>query len=254
MKRLKIATLCVAILIACVSYAMTDDLTTAVQKAPEKEANGQQLTPEEMDTQWGPDGFGYEARDQWSGGPMFQWYDNTATGTEFWAMQMVENDWYEWVSLPFDFPFYDSTFNQISISADMIIRFTSGSVPNMISIPFIAYPYRIDPYCYDMYHVGGISHYYYQAYSDTMFSISFHDARYSHPTYRLDPAYSKTLQVLLFADGRIRFQYDNMLASIPGTPFPSGIDDNAGPYGLSCGNSFPPIYAITFYPPPVYVT
>ena len=105
-----------------------------------------------MDTEWGPDGFGYEARDQYSGGAPYQWYNNTVTGTEFWAGQYRDDDWYEWVSLPFDFPYYDSTFNQISISADMIIRFTSGTVPNFVPVPNSAYAYRIDPFCFNMLH------------------------------------------------------------------------------------------------------
>jgi len=117
-----------------------------VQAVMDKEASGTQLTapekellfnyldqvqgglPPSMDTEWGPDGWGYTAKDPASGGEAYNWYDITTTGTEIWATENKDDNWSDWLQLPFTFPFYDGNFDSISISANVIIKFTTGSV------------------------------------------------------------------------------------------------------------------------------
>jgi hypothetical protein len=209
------------------------------------------------DTEWGPDAWGYVAKDQASGGLAYDWYNITMTGTELWAGQDRDDDWTgeesinqtSYLQLPFEFLFYGNYFDSISVSANAIIKFTPQSVAYWNPIPSTGYSFRIDPWVYDMYHLGGVSHYYHRGFGDSLFVVSFHDVRYCEDPYRNNPAYGKTLQVLLFRDGRIVFQYNSLMTTVPGSPFASGIDDNQGPYGLSCGNSFSNGMAITFYPP-----
>ena len=44
----------------------------------------------ELDTQWGPDGWGYTAVGDYAS---YSWYDNTTTGVEFWAGEDRDEDW-----------------------------------------------------------------------------------------------------------------------------------------------------------------
>jgi len=201
------------------------------------------------DTQWGPDGWGYTAKDPASGGEAYNWYDITTTGIEIWAGEYIDGGWSDWIQLPFTFPFYDGVFDSISFSDNTIIKFTDDvggyTIPDEED-----YAYRIGPWCYDMVH-DSLSHYYYQAFGDSMFLVSFHQVQYyndeGEPESRLDS--SKTLQVLLHSDGRIKFQYNSLNTVLPETPHDSGIDDNYGDYGLSVGHDFYDGLAITFYPP-----
>ena len=162
-----------------------------VQAVMDKEAGGTQLTapekeilfnyldqvqgglPPSMDTEWGPDGWGYTAKDPASGGAPYNWYDITATGTEIWTGQNQDDTWSDWIQLPFTFPFYDGNFDSISISANVLIKFTTAYVSYSNAIPSSSYPWRIDPWVYDMYHLGTASHYYYQAFGDSLFVVSF---------------------------------------------------------------------------------
>jgi parallel beta-helix repeat protein len=265
--------------VLCWSLVLMAEVPANVQAAIDKEANGVQLTPlekqlvekyltdqniqnpPETDTQWGPDGWGYQAADPASGGDAYNWIDITGTGTEFWAGENRDDDWLgegtspPYLQLPFTFPFYNGAFDSISVSANVLIKFTSAYVSYSSAVPNASYPYRIDPWCYDMYHVADTSHYYYEAFADVgadvdTLVVSFIDARYYSTLYRNDPAYSKTLQVLLFSDGKIKFQYNSLGSIIAGSPYSSGIDDNLGPNGVGVGNAFTNGLAITFTPPP----
>jgi parallel beta-helix repeat protein len=201
------------------------------------------------DSQWGPDGWGYTAKDQASGGEAYNWYDITTTGTEVWSGMYTEGYWSDWIQLPFTFPFYDGVFDSISFSSCMGIKFTDNYVPcSGDEIPEYEYAYRINPWCYWMIH-DTTSHYYYQAFGDSMFVVSFHRAQYEEDYYQSRIDSSKTLQVLLYSDGRIKFQYHSLNTILPGSPDDSGIDDDFGNYGLSVGNDFYDGLAITFYAP-----
>ncbi len=197
------------------------------------------------DEVWGPDGF-YIARDQNSGGQSFRWIDISATGTELWPNQTQDDTWSDPIQLPFTFPFYQGAHNVVYISANMILTFTTEYVPYWDPIPSTDYPMRIDPWCYDMYHET-YSHYYYQAFGDSLFVITFLNSVYYTTSARL-PQYGKDLQILLWNDGTIKFQYDSLRTIYAGSPNTSGVDDSCGIFGLSCGNNFSQGLAITFSP------
>ncbi len=271
MKRILV---CALFVVFCVwaTVAISADITEEIQALIDKGASGQQLTEAEkemlndylmveqpervliggMDTQWGPDGWGYEAKDAASGGPAFNWYPNqTGVTPELWLGQNADDLLSGPITLPFTFPYYGANFNTIYVSANVIIQFTTDVIPYYSTgVPSASYTYRIDPYVYDMYHVQNVSRYFYQSFG-SVFVITFEEARYFNSTYRNDPNYGKWIQVLLYPDGRITLQYLYLELSAPGSPFNSGIDDNYGPYGLTCGASFTNGQAITFYPPPV---
>lgn len=202
----------------------------------------------ELDTQWGPDGWGYSAKDPVSGGESYNWIDITSSGTEVWEGEWVEEEWSNWIQLPFTFPFYDGSFDSLSFSTELIIRFLAEEAWSYYIFPSNYFTYMIAPWNYEMYHDYS-SHFYYQAFSDSMFVVSFHDAEYYDDRTQSRQEESKTLQILLFSDGRIKFQYHELNTIWPGTPDNSGIDDNYGPYGLSIGHSFYDSLAITIYPP-----
>lgn len=247
-----------------------DVFSEEIQAIQANEAAGVQLTPAEksqleeyltqrqlsnpwLDTSWGSDGW-YSAEDQYSGGQAFNWIDISTTGTEIWPLQNQDDTWSPGFPLPFTFPFYWMYKDTVYVSANVILKFNaSSSVSYSTAVPSNTQPPRIDPWCYDMYHLGADtvaipSHYYYQGFGDSLFVVQFKGARYYNSTYRYDPTYAKDLEVLLYSDGRIVFQYDSLRNIIAGSPYNSGIDDSVGTAGLTCGNSFSQGQAITFTP------
>jgi len=246
-----------------------DAMSEEIQALQSKEAAGIQLTPGEksqledyltqrqllnpgLDNSWGTDGW-YSAVDQNSGGQAFNWMDISTTGTEIWPLQDQDDTWSPGFPLPFSFPFYWMHKDSVYVSANVILKFNAASSPSYsTAIPSNTQPPRIDPWCYDMYHHGtdtvGASHYYYQSLGDSLFVVQFKQARYYNTTYRYDETYGKDLEVLLYGDGRIVFQYDSLRNIIAGSPYNSGIDDSMSTAGLSCGNAFSQGQAITFTP------
>jgi len=260
--------LLITMLAFCGVWAYAGDYPDAIQSLLDKESSGAQLTPAEkgqvvdyftnnptispfLDTEWGPDGF-YEAADQYSGGQPFNWIDIRATGTELWPSQNQDDTWSPAIDLPFTFPYYNTTRDSIKISANVIICFTNQTTPSYsLAIPSNTGHMKIDPWCYDMYHLGADtvfrgSSYYYQAFGDSLFVVQFEQARYYNTTYRYNAEYGKDLEVLLYSDGRIVFQYDSLRSIVAGSPNNSGVEDSVGTCGLTCGNSFSQGYAVTF--------
>jgi parallel beta-helix repeat protein len=227
-------------------------LTPAEKSLLEEYLTQQQLSNPWLDTSWGSDGW-YSANDQYSGGQAFNWIDISTTGTEIWPLQDQDDTWSPGFPLPFSFPFYWMHKDSVYVSANVILKFNAASSPSYsTAVPSNTQPPRIDPWCYDMYHHGtdtvDASHYYYQSFGDSLFVVQFKQARYYNTTYRYDETYGKDLEVLLYSDGRIVFQYDSLRNIVAGSPYNSGIDDSVGTAGLTCGNSFSQGQAITFIP------
>lgn len=256
-----------ALSLVCI-WAYASEYPSEVQALLDRESAGIQLTPAEkrivsdyfnenptispwIDTQWGPDGY-YIAKDELSGGQTYNWIDISATGTELWPGQDQDDTWSAAIDLPFTFPYYGTTRDSLKISANVLLSFENQTAPSYsLAIPSAAGQMKIDPWCYDMYHHGTdtveASHYYYQAFGDSLFVVQFKQARYYNSTYRYDETYGKDLEVLLYSDGRVVFQYNTLRNILAGSPFTSGLEDSVGTAGLSCGNSFSNGYAVTFY-------
>lgn len=241
-----------------------------IQAALEKEASGENLTDwekaqvsdyflkyyalhsPELDSTWGPDAFGYWAADPTSGGEPYSWIDISSSGTEIWRGENRDDVMSSAIPLPWSFTYYGTIYDSIYISANAAVNFTGAHISfTAPPIPHNEGVGRIDPWCCDMYHTTD-SHFYYGLYGNDAFVISFIDVRYYDPAHRNDPAYGKDLQIILYRDGRIKFQYRALRSVIPGTPFSSGIEDDAGPSGVGVGNAFSDGYAITFNWEPQY--
>ncbi len=199
-----------------------------------------------VDSTWGPDGWGYIARDHTSGGQAFNWIDISTTGTEVWAGQNQDDAWSNSIALPFGFPFYGTVYNNVFINSNVLVAFdNSYSAYWATGVPTTNQPAKIDPFAYDMYH-RDYSHYYYQGFGDSLFVVSFINASYyTEPSQN----YSKDLQVLMWSDGKIKLQYDSVRTIYPGSPNPSGIEDEYGPYGLAVGQPYDDLAATFYYEP-----
>jgi len=251
------------------TYAAVAQVPAEVQTLLDKTNSGVQLSPAEKETiadyfamqnpapppgggtdnEWGPDGFGYTALDPANGGEAFNWLDITTTGTEIWAGTNQDDTWLSGIPMGMTFPFYGTNYTTCDVSANVLMSF--GATLPSYNQPLPGAYLRICPWNQDMYH-RLYSHYYYKAFNantadvDT-FVVSFHDADYYSGG---GPAFSKTLQVVLWSDGRVKFQFDSLYIINPGTPTNDlGIDD-AGANGLSVGRNVYDGYAISFYPPP----
>jgi len=251
------------------AYAAIAEVPAEVQTLLDKTNSGVQLTPAEKgvianylamqspappsgggtDYEWGPDGFGYTAADPANGGEAFNWIDITTTGTEIWGGTTQDDTWLSGIPMGMTFPFYGTNYTTIDVSANVFMSF--GAVLPSYNMPLPSTYLRICPWNQDMYH-RIYSRYYYQAFNANIadvdtFVMSFHDADYYSGG---GTAFSKTLQAVLFSDGRVKFQYDSLYIISPGTPTNDlGIDD-AGAFGLSVGRNVSDDYAISFYPPP----
>lgn len=258
-----------AMLFIIVAVVVADNVPEEIQALLSKESAGIQLTSAEktwvadymaqqnltspwLDESWGTDGW-YSAVDQYSGGQPFNWMEISSTGTELWPSQNMDDTWSSTIPLPFTFPYYWLQRDSIKISANVMICFDNQTNPSYsLAIPSNTGHMKIDPWTYDMYHLGADtvapSHYYYEAFGDSLFVVQFKGARYYSTTYRYDPTYAKDMEVLLYSDGRIIFQYDSLRNIAPGSPNNSGIEDSVNVNGLTCGNSFFDGQAITFTP------
>lgn len=263
MRHLLVLTIFAAFTLTLTAAALAENYPPEIKPLIIKEMRGEQLNAAEKaalngyfdnaglrynhgtDEVWGPDGF-YIARDQQSGGQPFNWINISATGTELWPGQTQDDTWSDPIPLPFTFPFYQGAYNSIYISANMILKFTTAYVSYSNPIPSTSYPSRIDPWCYDMYHES-YSRYYYQGFGDSLFVFTFLNSVY-YTTAGRNPAYGKDLQILIWRDGTIKFQYDSLRTILANSPYTSGVDDSCGIFGLSCGNNFSQGLAITFSP------
>ncbi|NKE71368.1 fibronectin type III domain-containing protein [Candidatus Manganitrophus noduliformans] len=126
------------------------------------------------------------------------------------------------LSLPFSFPFYSQSYQQIYISTNGLLTFGSANtayVPQPVQNPVLPNAF-IAPFWRDLY-VGlrQIS----IASSDSEFVISFNEVR------DLCCSTSHTFQVVLRPDGTILFQYGAIVLNVPTT---SGIENQDGSAGV----------------------
>ncbi|NUO83072.1 T9SS type A sorting domain-containing protein, partial [candidate division KSB1 bacterium] len=153
----------------------------------------------------GPDNFGYTWRDSDDpSGPDFVWEDISATGARIPDLGDDENVGF--YSVGFAFPFYDSVFTQFRVCSNGFISFTSDAVsfsnnpiPSVNSINDLIAPFwdDLDP------RPGAV---YYHSNGQRLVVQWQNVVR----TGSSDPF---TFQLILFANGNIRFQYLQMGAS-----------------------------------------
>ncbi|GMU87751.1 MAG: hypothetical protein AMXMBFR48_29920 [Ignavibacteriales bacterium] len=203
-------------------------------KFPVKGDELSQYTPGlSIEGQGGPDAFGYKWIDSDEpNGPVYEWNDIAANGT-------VVTNWLPTgtfgardeghsgpISLPFSFKFYGQAKNTVYVSSNGVILFNAptANIFTNAAIPTAASPNEyIAPFWDDL---DGTSsgEVYYRA-DGNKFTIQFTNWRkYSASTSSL------TFQVVLHANGRIMYYYNNMNATLNSATV--GIEDAAGAVGL----------------------
>jgi hypothetical protein len=186
-----------------------------------------------MERGWGgPDAFGYRWGDSDKpDGPDFEWTDISPYGTQI----TLGDDEAEVIALPFEFPFYGTTYTECLLSSNGYLTFgTDGTSPSNTPLPTpdgpenIIAPFwtNLDP------SAGGWIHTLYSPDAGT-FTVQFMEV----PIAPGPVAGNYTFQVVLFQDGTIRFYYLVMagyteLATI-------GIENSDGTIGLEVAYNEP---------------
>ena len=162
-----------------------------------------------------------------------QWYDAAAHGVN---LHMDGDDTCATVFLPFEFQFYDRLFDRVYVSSNGWLSFTwiYPSADNNPEFPSsdLSTSYAIAPYWDSLWAQNNV----YGWFTDDWVVIQFDNILYD-PYYNNNKA--GTFQVVLFADGRIMFNYLEMF--LPGTAtvginYGDGIHYNSIEYGDLFGN------------------
>ncbi len=172
----------------------------------------------------GPDGYSYFWTDSDdANGPAYDWIDISSTGTN---TEMDDNDMRK-ITLPFPFTFYGKTYTQIYVKSDGLFGFGKQYSPeddSNVGIPST----RNEPDNYftpfwDYLSPGDTGgDIYYQSFSDK-FVVQFDDV------YVYDAEEGNTFEVIMYPDGRIKFQYRSTVGSNKATV---GIENEKGDDGL----------------------
>ena len=166
----------------------------------------------------GPDAFGYSWSDSDEpGGPTYAWVDITSVGT---TVALGDDASSGPISLGFDFPFYENSYNAVYIGSNGILTFGAGSTSRLnTALPTASEPNNLIAMWWDDLDPaeGGTIYYYYDA-SGERFIVTFANIQ----NYISGGGTGAlTFQAILYPNGRIILQYATML---PG----SDVDGLAG--------------------------
>ena len=147
----------------------------------------------------GPDDFGYTWIDSnESGGPSYDFVDISGSGTSV----SLADDGAQSVDLPFDFPFYGGTFDDVDIVSNGFLNFGSSSTAYQNDpIPTSATPNAFIAPFWDDFDPSSGGSVYYEDMGDGRFIVQWDGV----PFYQSST--SLTFQVILYLDGRVLFQY-----------------------------------------------
>jgi hypothetical protein len=188
------------------SLPLKESKVTVVQEPKEEtnESAGSASSSQAVTT----DAFGYIFKDsQDSPGPIYHWFEIAppagGTGQEIKGLNKVD-DGYAWpLPLPFEFKFYDKTYTSLALSTNGVLYFEDAyfgyknlSIPSRNKYEVETF---IAPYWDDLgSNSGGI---YYKAF-DSMVIIEYYHTKTASMSNK-----EFSLQVILFANGNILFQY-----------------------------------------------
>jgi len=171
----------------------------------------------------GPDGFGYTWIDSdEAGGPTYDWVEISGLGN---TTGSNDDATYGPFDLGFNMPFYGNTFNQVNVCTNGFLSFTSLDAPyTNQSIPNASAPQNlIAPFWDDLNPSNGGTIYYYADSANNRFIVQYQDV----PHY--PSGNPEVLQVILYADGRIVYQYSDISVTDSCT---IGIQNSTGDDGL----------------------
>ena len=210
---------------------MTADVLNNIINLP-KGAQDKFQGPEVTDQSGGPDAFGYIWKDSDEpGGPVYNWVEISGVGTAVASWTNGIDDGYTTIALPFAFPFYGTSYNNLKICTNGWISFdiaSASAVYNNTPIPVASGNNNsIYPFWDDLYLESG-NVYYYNDVANNRFIIQFNNVpHYSGGSEGPGPY---TFEVILKKDGGILFQYKSVLD--PLTSNTVGIENSAGTDGL----------------------
>lgn len=192
-----------------------------------KEAEDTRVGPEFLNASGGPGTFGYTWIDNNSGGPAYDYIDITGMG----ELANVGGDGNETVSLPFSFNFFGENEDSVTIGANGFLTFAPLTGSNFVNqqIPNTANPNLfIAPFWNDIEPQNGGGVYYYG--TEEYFIVQYD----SVPGFGFPPLLPVpnpvSFQVILYPDGTIKMQYEDVGNSTQTTSSTVGLE---GPQGLS---------------------
>ena len=174
----------------------------------------------------GPDIYGYT----WNNSAAFDWKEATKKGTRIWPAVMgsdVFNAVSGAIALPFPFKFYEKTYNQVYVSLEGIIGFTSSLTDTVTHIENLPIPSEIlpdgiiAPYWEDLLVSSALTSTVYYTSTASYFAVEW-----SAVATQISYTVPLTFQVVLYADHSIGFYYKNMQTSFDSATI--GIEDGDG--------------------------
>lgn len=154
-------------------------------------------------------------------GPVYNWIDISALGSSVTLTDDAES---AMLNIGFDFLFYGSMYSQFQIAANGSISFTSGQLsPSNTGLPSSNAPSQsLMPFWDDLNpSAGGTIRYHGTA--ERLVVSWLGVPRYSTSDY-------ETFQVILYPDGRIVYQYNNLNGLLTSATVGLQDDNSTGPY------------------------
>jgi len=167
------------------------------------------------------DPFGYTLDD----GVAFAWEDLTSKGTQA-LFSDPDDDFTAPIDIGFDFKFYENTYNQLFISTNGMLTFETGSsaFSNQF-LPLDSVPNNlVAPFWDDLQLGAGQVYYWFDSASPRRFVIEWHQV------VKFGSADLLTFEVVLFENGDILFQYQDLNGDLVNATV--GIEDQDGVNGL----------------------
>jgi len=186
----------------------------------------------------GPDAFGYIWVDSDEpNGPAFDWIDVQGVGTE--VPQLVDegsdDDFAGPFAIGFPFNYYGSVYTSFYISSNGFVGFgptTSYNSRLNVPLPAESNPDNILAWCWDDLNPSdptnpGAKVYYHS--DGNCLVIQFVD----YPTYQADPGAVINAEVIIFANGRVKYQYQTIGAGFDVNSATVGIENFDGTDGMT---------------------
>ncbi len=181
-----------------------------------------------LDAQGGPDAFGYRWIDSdEAGGPTYSWFEINAIGTN---AGVTGDDQTVTVNLPFAFSFYGISYTSLKISSNGNIHFGAANASYFNQpLPYSSGPLAmIAPFWDDLYPPAGGTVYTYHDVANNRFIVQWDNIAHYPGTGDF-----YTFQVLLYANGRIVLQYEDLVLGTAGlSSCTIGLNNEAGIVGL----------------------
>lgn len=175
----------------------------------------------------GPDSFGYRWKDSnEAGGPTYSWVDISGTGsTVAWATGTSDDGLSAALPLGFSFNFYGTAFTSVKVGSNGYLSFTTTNTAyTNQGIPTAAEPNNLLAAFWDDLNPGSAGTVKYLADgANQRFIVQYTGV----PIYQTTSY--QTFQVIIHADGRIKYQYQTVAAA---TGCTVGIENATGTDGL----------------------